>query len=98
MSGARRVINGSINGTGSALEVRTIGFRPTRVELSNIDGLVTAKWNEAMPDGSMEKRVTAGTMTFPTSNGITPLSDGFRLGADTDMNVDGETVVWSAWD
>jgi hypothetical protein len=99
MSGARRTISGSVKGTGAMLEVRSIGFRPTKVELKNVGaGLCSADWNEAMPDASMFKRVTAGTATFPLTNGITPLSDGFRLGADANLNIAGQTIIWTATD
>jgi hypothetical protein len=95
-SGVQRTIRGSFSGTGAQLDIRTIGFRPKAVKLINQTGLATAEWHEGMPDASMSKRVTAGTMTFPVANGITPLSDGFRLGADADMNVAAEVVHYEA--
>ncbi|MGD9749400.1 MAG: hypothetical protein AB7W59_00230 [Acidimicrobiia bacterium] len=95
-SGVQRTVRGAFTGTGAELQVRTVGFRPRAVKLVNRGGLATAEWQEGMPDASMSKRVTAGTMTFPTSDGITPLSDGFQLGADTDMNVAGELVYYEA--
>lgn len=91
-SGVQRTIRGSFVGDGASRDIRTVGFRPKSVKLVNQTGLATAEWHEGMADASMSKRVTAGTMTFPTTNGVTPLSDGFRLGADADMNVNGETV------
>ena len=95
-SGVTRMVTGSFVGTGSAVDVKTVGFRPRRVELFNVTGLAVAHWTDAMADASMVKQVTAGTMTFPTSNGVTPLANGFRLGADGDMNVAAETVHWVA--
>ena len=95
-SGGTRVMNGAVTGTGAALDVKTVGFRPKKVELVNAAGLATAVWSEGMPDASMSKRITAGTMTFPLTNGVTPLADGFRLGADADMNAAGELVYWTA--
>jgi len=78
--------------------VRTVTFRPTKVELLNEGGLATAVWSETMADAEMLKRVTSGALTKVTANGVTPLSDGFRLGADADMNVDGELVHWVAYE
>ncbi len=98
-SGARRTISGSVKTTAASLEVRTIGFRPSRVKLMNVGALADAEWNEGMPDASMFKRVTAGTATYPLTNGITPLSDGFRIGADTNINgTAGQTLFWTATD
>lgn len=97
-SGNSRVVTGAVNGTGADIDVRTVGFRPRRVELENVTGLVTASWSDHMADESMVKRVTAGTMTFPTTLGVTPLSDGFTIGADTDVNVDGELIHFTAYE
>ena len=50
-----------------------------------------------MTEGRGIKPVTAGDMTqIAASAGITPLSDGFRLGTDADVNVAGEVIHWVA--
>ena len=67
---------GAKDGTGSAMNIRTVGFRPRVVEVTNSEGTVTAIWQDTMADASAFKRVTAGDATFITSNGITPLSLG----------------------
>jgi hypothetical protein len=95
-SGGKRILTGAIDGTGSALQVRTVGFRPSTVRLFNTGGLVTAEWSDTMPDDAAVKRVTAGDMTYIVEDGITPLSNGFTIGADTDINVDGEAIHWVA--
>lgn len=96
-SGVQLSKNGAVIGTGAALPVRTVGYRPRRVTLINENGLAVAEWTDTMPDGSMLKEITAGTKSFVTGgNGITPLSDGFSLGADADMNVSGEKIHWVA--
>jgi hypothetical protein len=97
-SGGSRVVTGAFVGTAADLEVRTVGFRPRRVDLTNVTGLVTASWQDTMADDSMCLRVTAGDMTFPTTNGITPLSDGFAVGANADLNASAETVHWTAYE
>jgi hypothetical protein len=97
-SGAKRCFRGSRIGTGSAMDILDVGFKPTVVKIVNQTGLVTGEWHDAMPEASVAKRVTAGTMTMPTTNGITPLAGGFRLGADTDLNVAAETFYYECWD
>ena len=92
-SGAPKVQRGSFVGTGASIDVRTVGFRPRSVRLYNISGLATAVWLDGMVDATCLKEVTAGTKSMVSSpNGITPLSDGFRLGADGDLNVSSELV------
>lgn len=96
-SGVMRTMRGGFYGTGAAQDMRSqVGFRPRAVKLINRDGLCKLDWSEGMADGSGMKQVTAGTLSFITVNGITPLSDGFRLGADTDINVAGELIYYEA--
>jgi len=97
-SGRSREVIGAITGTGAAIEVRKVGFRPNRVKLINVDGLATAEWLKGMADDSALKEITDGTKSLVTSDGITPLSNGFQLGADSDLNVDGEVVRYVATD
>lgn len=97
-SGGSRKMYGSFVGTGADMEVRTVGFRPKHVHIVNITGLCEAEWLLGMADDSMVLRITAGTMTVPTTNGITPLSDGFAVGANADLNVSGELCRWMASD
>lgn len=101
-SGVTRKIVGSFYGTGSDLNVRTVGFRPSYVRILNVDGDADAEWIEGMADDSMRKVVTSGAGTtdisLVTSDGITPLSDGFSLGADSDLNVSDELVRYLAID
>ena len=97
-SGVSRVRTGSVNGTGSAIDVEVVGFRPQRVVLENVGGLVKATWNRDMADASACKVVTAGTISLITSNGITPLANGFTIGADSDINASGELIHWTAFE
>ena len=95
-SGVARMMTGAVIGTGANLDVRTVGFRPRKVELINETGLATAVWTDSMADAEMFKAITAGTISKQATLGITPLSDGFRIGADTDLNVADEKVHWVA--
>lgn len=97
-SGVSRAETGSFKGTGSQLDITKVGFRPSAVVLLNQTGLAKAEWTDSMADGEMMKHVTAGTISFVTTNGITPLAGGFRLGADADMNVADEVVHYIAFE
>lgn len=96
-SGVQLSKNGAVYGTGANLDVKTIGYKPRRVELVNETGLVTAIWTDTMTEGRGFKRVTAGTMSqMAAGEGITPLSNGFRIGVDADVNVADELIHWVA--
>jgi len=100
-SGGKRQVRGSFVGTGADKDIKTVGFRPGKVELYNVTGNCTAVWSESMADASMQKVVDSGTNTtdiifVASATGITPLAEGFRLGADTDLNVVAEVVHFVA--
>lgn len=95
-SGTTKVIRGSLIGTGAAIDVKTVGFRPRSVHVINVSSGDEAKWTHTLADAAAFKRVAAGTGALITSDGITPIAEGFTLGADTDLNVSGEIVHWEA--
>lgn len=97
-SGVARIQVGTITPPGTAYDVRTVGFRPKKVELINVDGLVYAQWQNTMPDDSAALRITDGTISYITSDGITPLSDGFTIGANANINQSDEAIHWTAWE
>lgn len=101
-SGVNRCAVGSVTGTGSAIDVKTAGFRPRYVKLLNVGGNCKAEWTVDMADASMQKTVDSGTGTsdisFVTSDGVTPLSTGFKIGADSDLNASGELIHWVAFE
>lgn len=91
-----------ITGTGANIDIKC-GFVPAKVEVMNITstGLEKLEWYRGMPDASGIKTTSAPARTKITTLGITPLGDdvadtveqGFRIGADTDINVAGEKLV-----
>lgn len=97
-SGVSRIRTGAFTGTGVLINIRRVGFRPRKVELISQGGLAKAVWTDTMPDDSMAVTVTAGTMTFVVADAIIPLSSGFSIGTDTDLNVSGELVHWVAYE
>lgn len=88
-SGRSRTVVGSFIGTGSSYTVSKVGFKPQSVELFNQDDPAFGRHIEGMADASVAKQKGASS-SFATSNGVTLTSTGFTVGADTDLNVDGE--------
>ncbi len=71
--------------THADLDVKSnVGFRPRTVKL-RCNGS-EAYWQEGMADASMYIREDDGTAELVTSNGITPLAHGFKIGANDDIN------------
>lgn len=97
-----QMVTGTIEGTGTALNVQ-LGFKPSVVTLINQDGLCRLDWCESMGDGKGLKAVTAGTISFIATDGVTPYdgttagdSAGFTIGADADVNAVAETIHYIA--
>ena len=97
-SGGNRVKTGSFVGTGADLNIDTLGFKPQRVKVINVDGDCFCEWNSEMDDDSAMKTIAAGTTAQITSDGITARTNGFTMGADTDINVDGEKCTYECVD
>lgn len=99
------IIYGTQDGTGASIDIN-LGFIPDEVIVINTESATVEelRWYKGMANASAIKTVT-GTVarTKITTLGITPLGGaatdtvkGFRIGADTDVNVSGETIVWRA--
>jgi hypothetical protein len=91
------MINGSFVSDGNARSVQTVDFRPTRVEIHNDQG-DSGLWMSEMADDSMHKRVAGGTGSIASSAGITPLANGFTLGADADLNAATQVTYWTCYE
>lgn len=95
--GVSRVATGRYLDTGTVAAYDfTCGFTPKYVKVVNVTSRDELEWFEGMADASAVKTVAAGTRTLITTLGITPLTDGFTLGLDTDVNVSNEQVSWIA--
>lgn len=92
-----RIKTGTQNGTGAAISI-VCGFRPRYVKVVNVatGGLCSIEHIDSMAAASGFKGVTAGTKTFISSNGITLNDFGFTIGADADVNVNGEAIHYIA--
>jgi len=96
-SGVDRVVVGAVIGTGLAMNIDTIGFRPKLVRVVNVTTLSRHEWFKGMADAAAVKTVTAGDITAISSNGITPREKGFTLGAAAGgVNIDGEKCHYEA--
>jgi len=103
---------GKLDGTGAEIEISLPEFTPRKVVVRNVDTGDELTWTDTMPDAYGFKRLTAGTGSYIASLGITPVTQmvmsplngataqdpgrGFLIGADTDINVDGEEIHWEA--
>ena len=94
-SPAARVKVGAYIGTGSALSIETIGWRPRHVRLFNADDASFMEWFDTMDDDSVAKQ-KAGTSSLVTSGGVTPTDVGFNVGTDADLNTADEQVHYLA--
>jgi|SRR3990167_3132660 len=81
--------------TAAAFNITT-GFTPRYVRIVNETSGDVEEWYEGMADSEAYKRVAAGTGALITSNGIIPLTAGFTVGLDTDINVISEQLSWIA--
>ena len=89
-------------GTGAAITISP-KFTPQYIEVINLDGLCLLKWTSDMGAGKGFKILTGinatadtvSVMSYISSKGITMDSNGrdFTIGADTDINVNGETLI-----
>lgn len=95
--------SGTQDGTGASIDIE-LGWIPDWVIVQNHEAADFARleWYEGMTDAYAIKTVTS-TKSKITSLGITPLGAaagatmrGFRIGADTDVNVSGEALTWIA--
>lgn len=90
---------GTIEGTGASLTVE-IGFIPKWIRFVNADGDAELEWFNDMTDAHGYK-MNGGSNGEVSTLGVTPSDPddsflGVTLGADTDVNVNGETLYWVA--
>ena len=94
------VASGEVVGTGSAFNV-ICGFKPKHIRIMNRTDNSHSEWNDAMPDASAQLTIDSGAgstdVSFITSNGITPLYNGFTIGTNAALNTASDVVYWTAW-
>jgi hypothetical protein len=100
---------GKVTGTGATINISLPEFTPRKVELRNITSADQLVWVNTMPNAYGMKTVAAGTTSYITSLGVTPITQvvlgdgqspprGFAIGADTDINVSAEVIHWVAYE
>lgn len=93
-------LHGKVKGTGSAIDIDSLGFRPRMVKLFNATTLATATWIDPMPNASCMEVADAGSnladVLWVTTNGITPRTYGFTIGTDAILNNSADVIYWSA--
>jgi len=92
----------TVEGTGAAITISP-RFKPQYIKVINLDGLCTLEWTSDMGAGKGFKVLTGidatadtvSLMSYISSKGITMDDNGrqFTIGADTDINVDKETLI-----
>ena len=99
-----RLKTGTVEGTGAEIEIEC-GFKPNYVKLLNIDGVAILEWTPDVGAGKGLKIADSGTgatdISLISTLGITVSAStddfrGFKIGADTDVNVDSQTICWIA--
>lgn len=103
MNATQPFVVGTVEGTGSAINVQ-LGFAPSYVKCYNYDdGVTQMEWFSGMTDGHGLKSAAAAHSKV-TSNGISAYagtsggdSAGFTIGADADLNASAETIYYIAF-
>lgn len=99
MSGGTRVRSGKIVAANANLDIDSVGFLPSRVVVENYSNQCKIEWVNTLADGEGFKTVANGTRTTEATTGVTPRTDGFRLGAEADINdTTTEILHWVAWE
>jgi hypothetical protein len=107
MSGTAGVLfrAGGVKATNADLYVRTLGFRPTKLKVTNLTNQVEVEWHAGLSEGKNLKRIADGTLSVVASGGIVPVdadadgNPGFKVPAAlADVNdTTTEDLVWEAW-
>lgn len=103
---ASQFATGTQDGTGAAIIIE-LGWVPDYVKVQNWEAadFASLEWFKGMADAAAIKQATS-TSSLLTTLGITPYQGsgtagaqkkkGFTIGADTDVNVSGESITWVA--
>lgn len=90
--------------TNADLDIRSIGFTPSKVVVRNATSGAMLEWQEHVVDGGGFKTVAAGTRSFVATNGISLLPSsagtpaGIRIGTLADINdTVGEDLYIECW-
>lgn len=93
---------GTQDGTGASINI-SLGWQPDYVLVQNWEAtdFGSLLWVKGMADAAAIKQLTSTgslltTLGISMYAGSTTASKGFTIGADTDVNVSGESITWIA--
>lgn len=78
------------DGTGAAITLE-FGFKPSYVDIYNVEGQCSLHYVDTMPAGHGYK-INGATQVYTSTGCVTLTENGFILGTDTDINVNGEAI------
>ena len=89
---------GVVIGTGALLNVKgdKCGFKPSAVRILNVTDGSFHFWQDTMADDSTVEQ-KGGTTAVRTSGGIIPLSDGFSIGTQSNLNANLDVLHFECW-
>lgn len=94
---------GAVKATNANLFVRTLGFRPTKLRVTNLTNQIEVEWHAGLAEGKNLKRVAAGDLTVVASGGVVPVdadasgNPGFKIPVLADINdTTTEDLIWEA--
>jgi len=81
-------MTGNFKATNAELTVEgdVVGFRPSKVEITNETNDCKFEWHEGMGDDTGVLTLAAGTRTYLESDGLTPTATGFTIAAIANIN------------
>ena len=94
---------GAAKATNADLNIRTLGFRPTKIRVTNLTNQIEVEWHAGLAEGKNLKRIADGTLSVVASGGVAPASDsagnlGILIPALADINdTTTEDLAWEAW-
>lgn len=92
--GTLPLVSGAFNATGSIMSIESVGFKPKRVTLYNLDDPAVGVHTDSMAADSV--LVQTDTFVAVSANGVTLTDLGFDIGTDANFNTSGELVHWVA--
>lgn len=96
--GSSNYVTGSYVGTGTAFDIKNekLGFKPSKITVFRKDTRQDqCEWIEGMADASLFlDKGDDGVRSLVSSNGLTPLDDGFTVGTHVGINNSGDTYFY----
>ena len=92
--GTLPLVTGAFTATGAAISIETVGFRPKKVTLYNLDDPAMGIHTDTMDDDSL--LAITDTCAAVSSGGVTLTDEGFDLGTDGNFNTAGEQIHYVA--